>query len=75
MREILKLIIFSFRRIEWKNFEAIVTEQKHIKVRDVILDAKENLGELLQVGAKRTASIVSGLSGVFGNLRTLSTTE
>ena len=33
-----------FRRIEWKNFEATVTEQKHIKVRDVITEAKENLG-------------------------------
>ena len=31
------------RRLEWKNFEVTVTEQKHIKVRDVITDAKENL--------------------------------
>eukprot|EP00795_Rhopilema_esculentum_P016996 gene16996-8500_t len=31
------------KRLEWKNFEAVVTEQKHIKVRDVILDSKENL--------------------------------
>eukprot|EP00794_Sanderia_malayensis_P011126 gene11126-12297_t len=31
------------KRIEWSNFEATVTEQKHIKVRDVVLDTKENL--------------------------------
>jgi len=31
------------KRFEWKNFEAVVTEQKHIKVRDVTLDSKENL--------------------------------
>jgi len=31
------------RRIEWKNFEVTVSEQKHIKVKDVLTDAKENL--------------------------------
>lgn len=31
------------RRVEWKHLEVVVSEQKNIKVRDVLTDAKENL--------------------------------
>ncbi|XP_047130740.2 intraflagellar transport protein 80 homolog isoform X1 [Hydra vulgaris] len=31
------------RSVEWKNLECVVSDQKHVKVRDVITDARENL--------------------------------
>lgn len=34
-----------YRRLEWKNFEVVNNEPKHINVRDVLSDAKENLGK------------------------------
>ena len=36
---------FFSSRLEWKNFEVVNNQPKHIFVRDVLSEAKENLGK------------------------------
>ena len=40
------------RRLEWKNFEVTVTDQKSILVRDVTNDVKETLGNNLPLSTQ-----------------------
>ena len=41
------LSILIYRRLQWKNFEVLVTERKSIDVRDVLHEVQETLGGLL----------------------------
>ncbi len=36
-------LFFNFRRLEWKNFEVVITDRKTIEVKNVSNDAKEKL--------------------------------
>ena len=44
---IFKKSILIYRRLQWKNFEVLVTERKSIDVRDVLHEVQETLGGLL----------------------------